>query len=130
MSPTPFTPVKQEENPMTTTTSNNRNLRAAATGYADEALDSGRQFANQAIERAGERARDLREGVKELASRSVDTVSERAAAAQRQLGQYAQATGRYVSDQPVKSALIAAAVGAAVAALVLALRRNSNRADY
>jgi ElaB/YqjD/DUF883 family membrane-anchored ribosome-binding protein len=72
----------------------------------------------------------LREGVKELASRSVDTVSERAAAAQRQLGQYAQATGRYVSDQPVKSALIAAAVGAAVAALVLALRRNSNRADY
>ena len=39
-----------------------------------------------------------------------------------------QATGRYVSEQPLKSALIAAAVGAAVAALVLAIRRN--RRDY
>ena len=34
------------------------------------------------------------------------------------------ATTRYVSEQPVRSALIAAAVGAAVAALVLAMRRN------
>ncbi|MES3004325.1 MAG: hypothetical protein V4787_26780 [Pseudomonadota bacterium] len=112
-----------------TTTTNNRNLRAAATGYADDAMDTGRQFANQAIERAGEKARDLREGMKEFASRGVGSMSDATAAAQRQLGQYAQATRGYVSDQPVKSALIAVAVGAAVAALVLALRRN-NRSDY
>ena len=44
-------------------------------------------------------------------------------------GGYAQATGRYVSEQPVRSALIAAAVGAAVAALVLAMRRNRRYYD-
>ena len=47
--------------------------------------------------------RDLRYGVKDLANKSVNSV-----------GEYAQATTRYVSEQPLKSALIAAAVGAAV----------------
>ena len=116
-------------------TPNSKSLRAGASGYADDtvgaagqALDTTRQFASQAIDKAGEKARDLRENFKGLASKGVDTVSEATAAAQRQLGQYAQATTRYVADQPVKSALIAAAVGAAVAALVLAWRnRDRNR---
>ena len=111
------------------TTTNQRNLRAAASGYADDALDSGRQYAHQAIERAGEKARDLREGMKDFASRGASSVSDAAAAAQRQLGQYAQSTTRYVTEQPVKSALIAAAIGAGVAALVLALRR-ARRNDH
>ena len=51
-------------------------------------------------------------------------MGEGAAAAQRQLGQYAQATTRYVGEHPMKTALIAAGVGALVAGLVLALRRN------
>ena len=63
--------------------------------------------------------RDLRYGVKDLANKSVSSV-----------GEYAHATTRYVSEQPLKSALIAAAVGAAVAALVLAMRRNSNKRYY
>jgi ElaB/YqjD/DUF883 family membrane-anchored ribosome-binding protein len=111
-----------------------KSLRAGASGYADEALgatgqalESTRQFANQAIEKAGEKVRDLRYGAKELANKGVTTVSEATSAAQKQLGQYAQATGRYVSEQPVKSALIAAAIGAAVAALILAYRRNGDR---
>ena len=119
---------------MTTPTSSK--LRAGASSYADEALDATghalentRQLATQAIEKAGEKVRDLRYGVKDLASKGVTTASEAAAAAQRQLGQYAQSTTRYVTEQPVKSALIAAAIGAAVAALVLALRRRSDR-DY
>ena len=48
--------------------------------------------------------RDLRYGVKDLANKSANSV-----------GEYAHATTRYVSEQPLKSALIAAAVGAAVA---------------
>jgi len=111
-----------------------KSLRARASEYTDDtagatshALENTRQFANQAIEKAGEKVRDLHYGAKELASKGVSTVSEATAAAQKQLGQYAQATGRYVSEQPVKSALIAAAIGAAVAALVLAWRRNSDR---
>jgi ElaB/YqjD/DUF883 family membrane-anchored ribosome-binding protein len=103
-----------------------KSLRAGASDYSDEArglsaqaLESTREFANQAFERAGEKVRDLRYGARELASKAGSSV-----------GEYAQATTRYVADQPVKSALIAAAVGAAVAALVLALRRNNDRRYY
>ena len=112
-----------------------KSLRAGASGYADEALgatgqalESTKQFASQALDKAGERVRDLRYGATDLARKSASSVSEATAAAQRQLGQYAQATGRYVSEQPIRSALIAAAIGAAVAALVLAMRRN--RREY
>jgi ElaB/YqjD/DUF883 family membrane-anchored ribosome-binding protein len=118
-----------------TTPDSSKALRAS--GYADEArgatahaLGTTKQLASQAIEKAGETVRDLRYGVKDLASKSATSVGEATAAAQRQLGQYAQATGRYVSEQPVKSALIAAAVGAAVAALVLAWRRNRDHGYY
>ena len=58
--------------------------------------------------------RDLRYGVKDMASRGASSV-----------GDYAQATTRYIADEPVKSALIAAAIGAAVAGLVIALHRSS-----
>jgi len=103
-----------------------KSIRAGTSSYEDEArsatnqaLESTREFANQALEKAGERVRDLRYGVKDLANKSVNS-----------MGEYAQATTRYVSEQPLKSALIAAAVGAAVAALVLAMRRNSSRRYY
>jgi ElaB/YqjD/DUF883 family membrane-anchored ribosome-binding protein len=99
-----------------------KSLRAAsddARGTTGHVLEGTRDFANQALEKAGEKVRDLRYGAKELASKGVSSV-----------GEYAHATTRYVSDQPVKSALIAAAVGAAVAALVLAMRRNSSKRYY
>jgi ElaB/YqjD/DUF883 family membrane-anchored ribosome-binding protein len=80
---------------------------------ATQALDSTREIAGNALERAGERMRDLRYGVRNMASRGANS-----------MGEYAQATTRYVSEQPLKSALIAAAVGAGVAALVLTIRRN------
>lgn len=105
---------------------NSKSLRTGASSYEDEArsatthaLDSTREFANQAFERAGEKVRDLRYGVKDLANKGVTSV-----------GEYAHATTRYVAEQPLKSALIAAAVGAAVAALVLAMRRNSSKRYY
>jgi len=63
--------------------------------------------------------RGLSYGVKDLANKSANSV-----------GEYAHATTRYVSDQPLKSALIAAAVGAAVAALLLATRRSSSKRFY
>ena len=103
-----------------------KSLPAGASNYADDArsttgqaLESTRDFANQAFEKAGEKVRDLRYGVKDLANKSASSV-----------GEYAQATTRYLADQPLKSALIAAAVGAAVAALVLAMRRNSQQRYY
>ncbi len=96
-------------------------IRAASSrSFADEAsaaggsaLDSTREFAALALERAAERMRGLREGVAETAS-----------AAQRRMGRYADVTTRYVAEQPVKSALLAAAVGALVMAAILLSRRN------
>lgn len=112
-----------------------KSLRSSASAsYADEALntaesalDSTRQFASQALDRATEKVRDLRSGAGHLASRSVDAAAEAAHLAQRQLSRYADVTGRYVSQQPVKSVLIAVAAGAAIAALVVAARRRNNR---
>ena len=100
-----------------------RTLRSEAGVYADDArtlasqaLDSTREYANEAFDRAGARLRDLRSGVKDVASRGASSVKP-----------YAQATTRYISDEPVKSALIAAAIGAAIAGLVIAMRRyNAN----
>ena len=104
----------------------------SSSSSSEDAFESGRRFAGQAIERANERARELRSGVHDIAQRGLHSVSDSAQAAQRQLGQYAHATGRYVAEQPLKSALIAAAVGATIAALVVALRhrRDSQSTFY
>jgi len=97
-----------------------RSLREPASTYAEEtrgmaaqALDNTRELAGQALERAGERMRDMRYGMRDMANHGASNMRD-----------YAQATSRYVAEQPLKSALIAAAIGAAVAGLVLALRRN------
>lgn len=97
---------------------------ANSTHSPEGTLDHTRRYAGEALERAGERVRGLRAEARGMASKGLHSVSESAHAAQQHLNHYAHATGRYVAEQPVKSALIAAAVGAAVAALVLAIRHN------
>lgn len=117
------------------TNSTSKSLRTSAPAYADEALnsaehalDSTRHLAAQAIEKAGEKVRDLRYGVKDLANKSLSAATDASTAAQKQISHYADVTGRYVSQQPVKSLLIAVAAGAVIAALVVsARRRNHNR---
>jgi len=88
---------------------------------SDASMDTSRQ---RFADRATEKFRDLGFGMKDLANRGVHTVTDSAREAQRHLGQYASATGRYVTEQPLKSALIAAAIGAAVAGLIIALRHR------
>jgi ElaB/YqjD/DUF883 family membrane-anchored ribosome-binding protein len=102
---------------------NTRSIRTGDTGYPEEArgitgqaLDSTKEFASHAMRMAGEKVRDLRLGARELANRGVNSV-----------GEYAHLTTRYVRDEPVKSALIAAAVGAVVAGLIIAMRRYNDR---
>ena len=95
-----------------------RSARAGATtqSLADDALM---------------KMRDLRHSVQDLASRSASAVGETATVAQERLGRYAGAHGRYVTEQPGEAARIAAAVGAAVAAIVMVARsRRSNRYYY
>ena len=99
-----------------------------ALDAAEHALDSTRHLTTQAFGKASKTARDMRSGVKDLAGRGIDGMSDAAAATQKQLTRYADASGRYVAEQPLKSTLIAAAVGAGVAALVIfALQRGSGR---
>ena len=81
----------------------------------NETLDSTRRLATDALERASSTVKDLRSGV-----------SDRASSAQRYMGEYASAGTRYVSEHPMKSALIAAAVGAAVAGIVIAMRHRND----
>lgn len=107
-------------------------LRSSAPAAYDDALnstqsavDSTRQLAAQALAKAGDKVRDLRYGAKDLASKGMSVASDASAAAQKQLSRYADVTGRYVSQQPVRSMVIAAAAGAVIAALVVAARRRN-----
>lgn len=96
-------------------TSKTSRAQSTAQSLADDALD---------------RVRDLRSGAQDLASKSLSAVGEGASVAQERLGRYAGVTTRYVSEQPVKSALIAAAIGAAVAAIVMVARSRRDRYYY
>lgn len=113
-------------------TPSTKSLRSTSASYADDAihsadgaLDSTRHLASQMLERAGERVRDMRYNARDFANRGLSAATDATALAQRELSRYADVTGRYVSERPVKSALIAVAAGAAIAALVVAARRRN-----
>lgn len=106
---------------------------------AQDAVESTRAYAQNAVDAAGQKVRNLRHdvepSVEQIASRvqhavqrGLDAASKSGVRAQERLTDAAQVTGRYISDQPVRSVLIAVAAGAAITALlVLATRR---RDDY
>ncbi len=102
---------------------------------AEKAVDTTRAYANDALDRAEDKVRELRGNVdplieamatkaQKLARQSLDIAAEAKEKAQQSLSRYASATSQYVSEQPVRSVLIAAAVGAAVALLVSASRNR------
>ena len=122
------------------TTKTASQLADDARQTANDAVESTRAYAQNAVNAAGEKVRDLRRdaepAVEQLAARvqqavqrGLDAASTTSARAQRRLGQAADVTGRYISDQPVRSVLIAAAAGAAITALIVLASRRS-RDDY
>lgn len=62
-----------------------------------------------------------------FARRGLNAASDAGARAQKTLSRYADSTGEYVANQPMKSLLISAAAGAVVAALFLSARRRKDR---
>lgn len=76
-------------------------------------VDSTREFAAQALERAACRLRELRYGLTDTAS-----------AAQRRLERAADATSDYIARQPLKAAALAVAAGALLMAAYLASRHR------
>lgn len=88
-------------------------LNTSTPGVAEEA----RRATAQALEKAGELAADT--GRKVRAG-----LEDASATAQYQLDRYGRLSRRFVADRPLASALIAAAAGAAVVAVALALLRK------
>lgn len=102
---------------------------------AQDAVQTTRNAANNTLERAEEGVRalrsrtdpaidDLAARAQELAARSIDYCAETSARARRQIHQAADATNKYVVEQPAKSLVIAAASGAALATLVFWMSRR------
>jgi ElaB/YqjD/DUF883 family membrane-anchored ribosome-binding protein len=92
----------------------------AAIGSAVDGLSSVYGDAKPALSRWSERARDY-------ASDGYDAAREQAAALKERGQKAVDSTRGYVSEEPIKSLLIAAAVGAAVIALVEVVRIRRNR---
>ena len=127
----------------TTTSPISRDPMPAVRQTSDELLqnvgkaaDSTRDYANQALDKAEDKVRELRGSVdplvdmldsraQKLARQSLDMAAEAKDKAQQSLSRYASVTTHYVSEQPVRSVLIAAAVGAAVALLVSSARHRN-----
>jgi ElaB/YqjD/DUF883 family membrane-anchored ribosome-binding protein len=105
---------------------------------ADNAAVATRDYANHVLDKAENKVRELRGDVdplvdmlaskaQKLARQSLDMAAEAKDKAQQSLSRYASATTHYVAEQPMRSVLIAAAVGAAVAMLVVSSRQHKNR---
>ena len=126
---------------MITSATNAQNAQHAVDNLvhsADQAIDSTRTFANHALDATGKTIHSLNSGVKptlemltrqagKYANQGIDMAAQAKDKAREQLSVYGAATSRYVSNKPVQSVLIAAAVGAAVALLVSFAR---NRDGY
>jgi ElaB/YqjD/DUF883 family membrane-anchored ribosome-binding protein len=116
-----------------------RNLADDVLQSAQDAVQSTRTAANNSLEKVEEGVRTLRSQTdpiiddlaaraQDLAARSIDYCAESSARARRQMQHAADATTKYVAEQPGKSLVIAAASGAALASLVLWMSRR--RRDY
>ena len=103
---------------------------------ASHAVDSTRDYANHALDKAEDKVRELRSNVdplvdrlsakaQQLARQSFDMAAEAKDMAQKSFSRYSAVTSQYVSEQPVRSVLMAAAVGAAVALLVASSRQRN-----
>ena len=93
---------------------------------AEDAVQTTRKLANASLDKAESRVRRLRQEIEpgmndlaqraqELATRGIQYCAETTDRARRRIGHAADATGRYVAEQPVKSLLLAAVAGAALA---------------
>lgn len=96
-----------------------------AVEAADSAIRSSQRVATQAIERVADRVDGMREQTQKLAQRGIDAVRDGSQQVRQRALQTADTTKAYVKDEPMKSILIAAAIGAGLMALISLLGRSS-----
>lgn len=89
-----------------------RKIASEAVDKAQEGLESAQQQINPVID-------DLAARAQELANRSINFCADSSERARRQIQCAAEATNRYVVEQPAKSLMLAAAAGAAIATALL-----------
>lgn len=89
-----------------------RQAASEAVDKAQEGLESAQKQINPVID-------DLAARAQELASRSIHFCADTSERARQQLQCAAEATNRYVVEQPAKSLVMAAAAGAAIATAFL-----------
>lgn len=110
-----------------------KELAHEALDGAQKTLDATRDLANDSLDGAQKQVRklrrevnpsvnDLAERAQEFATRSIDYCANATDRARHQFHQASDATTRYVSEQPGKSILLAAAAGAALSMLFLSAR--------
>ena len=115
--------------PATNSQQNSRQTTDGVLQSTDRAIDATRQYAHNAIEAADSKIQSLRSSVEptvdmlankaqNLAHQSMDAAVHAKDRVQQSLVHYGDASTRYVSQQPVRSVLIAAAFGAVVALLL------------
>ena len=119
--------------------SNVNDLADQAAGKADQALQSSRRLANNALDSLESGVDTMRDTVpaafsraaaqvEEITRRGLDRAKEASMGMRDQMHKAGDRTVGYIKDEPVKSVLIAAATGAAVALLVgWAMRSRHSR---
>ncbi|ROR41751.1 hypothetical protein QY917_10705 [Diaphorobacter sp. C33] len=114
------------------------NVAEGVFDKASETLQSTRRMTNESIDKAETRVQRMQEGVdpmiddlaakaQDLATRGISYCAHTGERARRQFHQAADATNRYVTEQPGKSLLIAAAAGAAFATALMWTRHRGER---
>lgn len=118
-----------------TSTDQATHLAEQASQSADEAIQSTQRATNGALDRLTATVQDMRhqavpmldrasEQVSAFAQRGVDSVRETSQNLRDRAARASESTTNYIKEEPVKSLLIAAAMGAALMALTSLISRS------
>ena len=99
-------------------------IQGSARSYAHDALDDAQDKLQEMRHSVDPMVDKLASSAQKLVRQSMDMANQAKQKAQDSLSRYAEVTTKYVADQPVRSVLIAAAVGATVALLVSSARSH------
>ena len=110
---------------------NIRQTSDAMMQTAGQTVNSTAEYASDAIHSRIDPVVDkMAVTAQKLAKQSMDMASDAKEYAQHAMNRASKVSTQYVSEQPVRSVLMAAAVGAAVAVLITSMRSNNDVRRY
>jgi ElaB/YqjD/DUF883 family membrane-anchored ribosome-binding protein len=116
---------------------NFRQTSEAVLHQAEQAVESTGSLATDALKQVDAKLNTMREHIdpvvdlmavtaQKLAKQSMDMASDAKVYAQHAMNRASKASSQYVAEQPVRSVLMAAAIGAAVAVVITSMRSHSH----